>query len=226
MKTNEHLELVRKAAERRHESERHFRHMIVAARANGLPLSPIADAANLSVGRIHAILEEEKMQTYASAPSTLDAAATDDVLVVAARIAYDEYLNYNAYVCQDGRSFRDVNRLGFYRQGQIERHFPSIRAIEDHVPFSADHVETLRTSGSPIDHEIADLIETLVGHHRRDDWDTYQVFLLTPPDDLRTLTLANPITHNTTGRGSAWTMGQRYIAETALLCTPATTDEL
>src|SRR5439155_21476119 len=95
-----HLQLLRQAAERRRESEEHFRSMIRAARSVNLPLSRIAEAASLSVARIHAILEEEQMQTYAPAATT-----TDDVLIVAAAIAYDEYLNYHAYVCQTGRSF-------------------------------------------------------------------------------------------------------------------------
>ena len=153
-------------------------------------------------------------------------AATDDVLVVAARIAYDEYLNYHAYICQTGRHFRDVDRIGFYRQGEIMEHFPSIRAQEDGVAFSRENVERLRATGSPIDSEVADLIDTLVEHHRRDDWDAYQVFLLTPPDDPHTLTLSHPIKHDTRGRGSAWTMGHRYVGEAALLRDPQTTADL
>lgn len=154
------------------------------------------------------------------------AVAADDVLVVAARNAYDEYLHYHAYISQAGRSFRDVHRIGFYRLGKIEPHFPTIRAAEDHVEFSNDNVERLRSSASPVDHELADLIATLVSHHRRDDWDSYQVFLLTPPADPQTLTLPQPILHDTRGRGSAWTFGHRYISEASLLRTPRNTDEL
>jgi hypothetical protein len=170
--------------------------------------------------------KEEKMHTYAPAPEVSGKTATDDVVVVAARIAYDEYLNYHAYVCQVGRSFRDVNRLGFYSRGQIKPHFPAIRTVEDHLTFSRETVTQLRTSGSTTDAEIADLIETLVNHNRRDDWNTYKVFLLTSPNDPQTLTLPHPIRHDTSGRGSAWTMGQRYLGEAALLRNPQTTDEL
>ena len=165
------------------------------------------------------------MQTDTAVPVT-SAVATDDVLVVAARNAYDEYLNYHAYVCQAGRSFRDVHRIGFYRHGKIEPHFPTIRASEDHVAFSTENVERLRSSGSAVDRELADLIATLVSHHLRDDWDSYQVFLLTPPAHPQTLTLPQPIMHDTRGRGSAWTFGHRYIGEASLLRNPRNTDEL
>jgi hypothetical protein len=224
--TDSVLQLVRLAAEERRRAEQHFRATIAAARASGLPLTPIAEAGRLSVARIHAILEEEKAQTYASAPSTSSPVAADDVLVVAAGSAYDEYLNYHAYICQEGRSFRDVQRIGFYRLGKIEPHFPTIRAAQDHVEFSSENAERLRSSLSPVDRELADLITTLVSHHRRDDWDTYQVFLLTPPADPQTLTLPQPIMHDTRGRGSAWTFGHRYISEGSLLRTPRNTDEL
>src|SRR2546423_6508658 len=147
-------ELIRQAAGRRRESEQHFRAMIVAARAAGLVLTSIAEAAGLSVARVHGILEEEQMQTYAPGPIH-SPAISDDVLVVPAKLAYPDYLRHNAYICQDGRSFRDVDRMGFYRRGQIEPHFPAIRAIEDHVPFSSKHANRLRETGSRVDREIA-----------------------------------------------------------------------
>ena len=57
-------------------------------------------------------------------PTTAD----DDVLIVpGGKIAVDDYLAHDAYMCQPERSFRDVDRVGFYRWGQIERHFPRVR---------------------------------------------------------------------------------------------------
>jgi hypothetical protein len=221
-----HQQLIRQAAAHRREADQHFRAVLLSARAAGLPLTSISGAANLSVSRIHAILEEEKMQTYAPPTPSNTAAATDDVLIVAARIAYPDYLRKPAYICQDGRSFRDVVRLGFYRHGQIEPHFPAIRAIEDHVPFSRDHAARLRATGSPIDRELADLIETVPHYYRKWEGEPHKVFLLTTPDDPQTLVLGQPIRHDTGGRGSAWTMGQRYTSEAALLANPRSTDDL
>src|SRR5262249_38772481 len=150
---------------------------------------PIATAAGLSVARVHAILNEQETEMEMTVLPSEPPVVSDDVLVVAARVAYDEYLNYTAYICQPGRSFRDVNRIGFYRHGKIEPEFPEIRAIEDHVRFTRENANRLRETGSPVDGEVADLIDLLLEHHRRDDEEVLQVFLLTPPDDPRTLTL-------------------------------------
>jgi hypothetical protein len=223
--TDLHLKLVRQAAARRREAGENFRAMIVAAANANVPLIRIAQAADLSVARIHAILKEEQMSAVAPAPNA-PIPATDDVVVVAARIAYDEYMNYDAYICQRGRSFRDVDRMGFYRRGKIERHFPSIRAKEDEVVFTLENANRLRATGSAIDRELGDLIDTLLDHHRRTDEEVKQVFLLTPPEDPQTLTLPHVIRHDTGRRGSAWTMGQRYISEAALRRNPQTTDDL
>jgi hypothetical protein len=223
--TDLHLQLVRQAAERRSEAGQNFRAMIVAAASAGVPQTRIAKAADLSVARIHAILQEEEMSAIAPAPNA-PVPATDDVVVVAARIAYEEYIHYNAYVCQPGRTFRDVDRMGFYRHSSIERHFPAIRAIEDGVPFTRENADRLRATGSPVDREVGDLIDTLLDHHKRYEGDVHEVVLLTTPDDPQTVTLPRAIRHHPTGRGSAWTMGQRYISEAALRRNPQTTDEL
>jgi hypothetical protein len=225
-RTDLHLQLIRQAAAHRFVAEQHFRAVLVSARAAGLPLASIAGATDLSVSRIHAILEEEKMQAHAVTALTNSAVATDDVLIVAARVAYPDYLRYNAYICQDGRSFREVMRLGFYRHGQIEPHFPAIRAIDDHVPFSDEHAKRLRATGSPVDREIANLIETAPRYYRKHEGEKHKVFLLTPPDDPQTLVLPQPIRHNRSGRGSAWTFGHGYASEAALLANPRSTDDL
>jgi hypothetical protein len=219
-----HLQLVRQAAERRRESEQHFRAMISAARSVDLPLSRIAKAAHLSVARVHAILEEELMQAATLAPGSAPV-ASDDVVVVPARFGYSDYLDFNAYICWAGRSFRDVGRMGFYRRGQIEPHFPTIRWIEDNVAFTGEHATRLRATGSPIDLEIAALIDAAPSYHKRSSRE-HKVFLLSPPEDEQTLTLAQPIRHYTSGRGTAWTMNQRYVSEAALRRSPRDTDEL
>jgi hypothetical protein len=59
-----------------------------------------------------------------------------DVVVVAARNAYDFYRRWSAYVCQAGRTFRpDLRRLGFYRRLHIEREVPEILLRRDDVEF-------------------------------------------------------------------------------------------
>ena len=219
------IQLVAQAATRRREAEQHFRSMIFAASAAGVPLAPIAEAADLSVSRVHAIIKQEgSMPLAPAAPATHT--PSKDVLVVAAKNAYDEYLDYCAYVCQRGRGFRDVDRMGFYRLGKIEPHFPRIIGIAQHVDFTPANVERLRATGSPVDREVARIVETLLKHRKRRDGEVFDVFVLSSPDHPDTLTLDQPIKHRATGRGSAWTMGQRYIAERSLENNPTTTDDL
>jgi len=226
------LRLVGEAAARRDETERHFREMVVTARAAGIPLARIAEAAGLSTSRVHAIVEEEKelMSTLLSTherprPTTPD----DDVLVVAGgKIAVADYLRHDAYICQPERSFRDVERMGFYRNGQIEPFFPRIRYRRMNLEWTRATAGELRQTGAALDTEIADLIERTLddpGDPRHEGW-RYQVFLLTPKDDPQTLTIAQPVRHQTVGRGTGWTQGTRYTSEEALRRNPATTAEL
>ena len=52
-----------------------------------------------------------------------DLVDNDDVVVVAARVAYSEYLKHGAYVCQpETSSFRQgLTHMGFYADGAIQR---------------------------------------------------------------------------------------------------------
>lgn len=62
-----------------------------------------------------------------------------DTVVVAARVAYPDYLKTNSYVCQPGRAFRaGLSRFGFYAKGAIQRELPAILHHEDHVLFSEE----------------------------------------------------------------------------------------
>lgn len=226
------LRLVAEAAARRQEAERHFREMMVTARAADISLNRIGEAAGLSSSRVHAILGEEQdlMSTItANLNRARPTTPEDDVLVVAGgKIAVADYLRHDAYICQPERSFRDVERIGFYRSGQIEPFFPRIRYRKMNVDFSRANAEALRQTGAALDAEVAAVIDRTLGDPgdpRVEGW-PYQVFLLTPKDDPQTLTLPQPITHTSRGRGRAWTQGTRYTSEEALRRNPATTAEL
>jgi hypothetical protein len=222
------LEFVSEAAGRRRSADQHLRRTVVAARAVGLQLPLIAEAAGLSVSRVHAIADEEeaKMARSAGRAQATVADARDVLVVAAGRAAAREYLDYGAYVCQPNRSFRDVERLGFYRRRQIEPYFPEVRHRVLDAVFSREHAQRLRATGSPIDRELADLIDAMLTDERRHENTHHQVFLLTAPDDPRTLVLDEPIHHAALGRGSAWTQGTRYTSEARLRQRPRTTAEL
>jgi hypothetical protein len=151
----------------------------------------------------------------------------EDVVVVAARRAYGFYLDWSAYVCQAGRPFRPgIERMGFYRRRRIETEFPTIIHRRDDVIFSRPEAERLRVAGGPFDEEVARVIEGMVGAGLQIDGQPYQVFLLSPSGDPRTLILDAPIEHVGIGAGSAWTMGQRYVNSERLKENPRTTGDL
>jgi hypothetical protein len=154
---------------------------------------------------------------------------TRDVLVVAGnKWAYDCYGTYSAYITQPGRHFRpEVERMGYYANGAIQREFPTILARRDHVALTQQTVRDLRSSGDTQDAQFAEVVEQLIadGIEGR----TEQIFLLSGPEDPRTLRISDPIRNTeraASGRRTAWTQGRRYVHEVVLLTGPQTTREL
>lgn len=149
-------------------------------------------------------------------------------VIVAARSAYPDYLHSSSYICQPGRAFRDVERMGFYANKEIKREVPRILHRRDHVRFTGAHADELRSTGDAADAAVAGLIDESLGRAtdwriRRNEGEDYQVFLLSAPHDAHTLQLAQPVRHCSAG---AFTQGQRYVDLTILERNPGTTDEL
>ena len=130
-------------------------------------------------------------------------------MIVAAGIAYDEYLAYSAYICQTGRSFRPIERFGFYRDKCIEPLLPEVLYRRDHVTIDEDTAERLALSESSDERTIGALIKRLVADDSFRVGDSQQIFLLSDPGDSRTLNLEFPVPHSDAG---AWTQSQRYVA--------------
>lgn len=154
----------------------------------------------------------------------------NDVVVVAARNAYPEYLQCAAYICQPGRGFQPgLTHLGFYTDGQIKPEIPRILGIYDAVTFNTETAEQLGASRNAAEIRVGELIRWALAERRRVPEQTHKVFLLTPVDSLDTVRLTHPIQNTTvaaSGRAWAWTLGQRYTRLSALQRSPATTDEL
>ena len=153
--------------------------------------------------------------------------SADDTVVVAARTAWGEYRKYAAYICQPDRTFRSgLTHFGFYAQGQIK---PVIAKIDSYLPsvvFSHESAAVLRARG---DVRRADLIETMLALDLRDEGASYGLMLLSPEDSDETVHLASPIVNDTvasTGRGWAWTLGQRYTRLSRLTSGVTKTSEL
>jgi hypothetical protein len=144
---------------------------------------------------------------------------SDDVVIVAARLAWPEYLERSVYVCQAERAFRaGLTHMGFYANGAIQARVPRIRYREDLVIFTHEEA-TRRDASSDTDRTVGELIRTLLAYSPREEGKQYQVFLLSGPEDPDTVRLAHQIINDTvaaSGRPFAWTMGQRYVSLASL----------
>jgi len=154
--------------------------------------------------------------------------ASDRVVVVAARIALDEYLKYSAYICQPDRAFRDCVRMAFYTQNKIDRHIPKILGQIEAI--SRDEIER-RTDLLDSDRARLRTLRDTMEPARREDWSKrrYKIVFLTPPDSPDTLVLPADIVNDQTagsGRGAPFTRGQRYVSLSRLEKGPKTTSEL
>ena len=154
----------------------------------------------------------------------------DDVVVVAARSAYPEYLNTAAYICQPGRSFQEgIGHMGFYADAEIKPQIASIQSVRDQVTFTEENASYLKTSDDPTDNRIAALIRWALGERQRVPGQAYKVFLLSEATGPNTVVLSHAVKNTTvtaSGKPWAWTLGQRYTRMAALMLNPHTTGEL
>lgn len=138
--------------------------------------------------------------------------SSDDTVVVAARWAWQVYegQHVNGYFFQPNRAFkRDAQFLGFYSDGKIMATVPRIVQRYNGVSVTHESADSL----SEDDRALADLIHAAVDRRSVEEGATVDLFLLTGPDDPETVHLEAPIQNDTktaTGRGWAWTLGQRY----------------
>ena len=154
--------------------------------------------------------------------------ASEGVVVVAARFALDEYRNYSAYICLPHRSFQPCVRMAFYTQNKIDRHIPKI--LGEIEALSRDEIET-RTDLTDSDRARLSTLLQKMEAARSEEWSKRQlkIVFLSPPDSPETLVLPDDIVNNSTtgsGRGTAFTRGQRYVSLARLEKGPKTTSEL
>lgn len=153
--------------------------------------------------------------------------SADDTVIVAARRAWPEYQRRDAYICQPGRPFRPgLKHFGFYAEGVIKPLIPRIRQHHVAVLFTPAEAAARRTSGET---EVADLIDHLLGDGSRTENESYDILLLTGPDDPRTVRLQAPIANDTvteSGKPWGWTLNQRYTSLDKLTCGITRTSQL
>jgi hypothetical protein len=144
------------------------------------------------------MLEEEKLIP-----------TSDNTLVIPGRHAWPEYNEFNAYVCQPNRTFRQVSHIAFYTKNQIQQLIPTI--LE-----SYEEIEMTRGKYTGKKYQkLNRLIEYLLDQELRTEGVRYKVIFLTPPEDPRTIHLDTPIQNDlrsVTGRTTAFTQNQRYVS--------------
>jgi hypothetical protein len=148
-------------------------------------------------------------------------------VVVAARAAWGEYLEYAAYVCQSDRSFREgLTHFGFYYRAHIQAIVPRIIEWVPSVMFTEEVAARYAAAGKPT---LAIVVSRMLADGVRSDGTPYGVMLLTPQDHRDTVRLGTPIANDTTtakGKTWAWTLGPRYTRLDRLQGGAARTSEL
>jgi len=122
-----------------------------------------------------------------------------DTVVVPARDAWLEYENHGVYICQQGRTFRPVQRFAFYEGRSIKSAIPLITGREDNVEWSLAEQAKLLASPVPSKVALGNLIADTLGASRAPG--RYQVFWLTKPGDPRHRELSAEVPHLARGRG-------------------------
>lgn len=97
--------------------------------------------------------------------------ASDRVVVVAARFALKEYLDYSAYICLPHRSFRPSVRMAFYTKNKIDRRIPKILGQIEAI--SRDEIET-RADLSDADRARLKTLLKKMEFYRSEEWSKRQ----------------------------------------------------
>jgi hypothetical protein len=170
------------------------------------------------------------------AEGLVNSGKVNSVLIVPAKYAIKDYRNFAAYICQPRRAFQRVEYMGFYHNGVIDKCIAKIlvEPIEA-VALTKDALEeanlTPETQG--ITPEVKKMFNELIDKLEKSCsgilGETLKVFFLSSSDSSETIKLTQDIRNNlknAAGRPYAFTMGQRYVAMSALKRNPATTTEL
>lgn len=147
----------------------------------------------------------------------------NDVLVVAAKTAWDIYRKKPFYVCQPGRYFReDAKWLAFYENSVIHNVVPRILDVRDNVEWSDENAAELLQSDDPEEKRLGKFIRWTLNEQQEFEFngDVYKVLFLTsyeePEGKRENLVLPHDVPHQSHGKGTGFTRRQRYVPSKAL----------
>jgi hypothetical protein len=142
----------------------------------------------------------------------------DECVVVAARIAWRAYEEHGVYVCQGGRTFKTVDWLGFYCDGEIK---PKLARITGHSDV------TFPELFSNLGDDFPKKLRSWLTDNQWALGKTLHFFDVSGPNDEKTLDLKKSLRNdlnNSSGRAYAYTQGHRYTNLKALRLAKTTTD--
>jgi hypothetical protein len=149
----------------------------------------------------------------------------DRVLVVAARKAWPEYQKHGLYFCQANRSFKPVDHLAFYTDGEIKTAVPSVTDAIESIKFTE---ETVRNHSDPSQSQREKLLDAVTQFRKEGSeryGETEKVIFLRDDIELD-YPVKNDKTASDSDRTVAFVQGHRYVSFSKLRKNPEYTTEL
>ena len=146
----------------------------------------------------------------------------EDTVVVAAGDTYEANIKYGVYICQPGRSFRDVEHIGFYKDGEIKPMFLCVGSARRGREVVLSDLRNDKASAE--DKKLADIIDAYLTDLGWADvpffQGPFQVFQGEVLDIGRSV--ENDLTARNSARRVAYTQGQRYAELKKIKAAPTT----
>jgi len=153
----------------------------------------------------------------------------DNVLVIPARFAYDDYGKYKVYICQPNRTFsKPCSHIAFYRNKKIEQQLPRIldniqEIVLDQLSSFVKSPESKDLSLSKYYNRLLVLRDMMKESNDKRVEEPHQYFILEEDEPLD-----NEIAHKprADGKTVAFVRNQRYIPLSKFRTKPRTTEDL
>lgn len=147
------------------------------------------------------------------------------VLVVAARKAWPEYQEHGLYFCQPNRSFKPVNHLAFYTDGEIKTTVPSVTGAIESIELTEEAIRNRADLSQSQREKLLDTVATLRNMGSERYGETEKVIFLQEGIELDR-PVENDKTASDSDRTVAFVQGHRYVSFSKLQQNPKYTTEL
>lgn len=149
----------------------------------------------------------------------------DRVLVVAARKAWPEYREYGLYFCQANRSFKPVDHLAFYTDGEIKTPIPAVTGAIESIELTEEAVQNHSDLSQSKREQLFDAVTRFRKEGSERHGETEKVVFLQDGIELDR-SVRNDKTASDSNRAVAFVQGHRYVSFAKLRENPVYTTEL